>query len=138
MGRAPGRSAQGAFAARWLPVHRLDRDTSGCLLLARNPKALKRFARAFEERRVEKTYLGIVAGPVHPKRHYRMRTRHLADAHLAPDEWLQAAPQQAGSWWPAWQQWLAAHSGAMTKPPAIGAKTYRAIEDAPGQYVRQH
>ena len=32
------------------PVHRLDRDTSGCLLLARNPKALKRFAAAFEAR----------------------------------------------------------------------------------------
>lgn len=45
-------------------VHRLDRDTSGCLLLARNPRALKRFAAAFEERRVEKVYLGIVAGPV--------------------------------------------------------------------------
>ena len=46
------------------PVHRLDRDTSGCLLLARNPKALKRFAAAFEARQVEKRYLGIVAGPV--------------------------------------------------------------------------
>jgi len=46
------------------PVHRLDRDTSGCLLLARNPKALKRFAAAFEERSVEKVYLGIVDGPV--------------------------------------------------------------------------
>ena len=46
------------------PVHRLDRDTSGCLLLARNPKALKRFAAAFEARLVEKRYLGIVAGPV--------------------------------------------------------------------------
>lgn len=45
-------------------VHRLDRDTSGCLLLARNPRSLKRFAAAFEERRVEKVYLGIVAGPV--------------------------------------------------------------------------
>lgn len=45
-----------------VPVHRLDTDTSGCLLLARNPKALKRFARAFEERRVGKRYLGIVAG----------------------------------------------------------------------------
>jgi tRNA pseudouridine32 synthase/23S rRNA pseudouridine746 synthase len=45
-------------------VHRLDRDTSGCLLLARNPKALKRFAQAFEERLVEKRYLGIVAGPI--------------------------------------------------------------------------
>ena len=43
-------------------VHRLDTDTSGCLLLARNPKALKRFARAFEERLVEKRYLGILAG----------------------------------------------------------------------------
>ncbi|MCJ2178646.1 RluA family pseudouridine synthase [Novosphingobium album (ex Hu et al. 2023)] len=44
------------------PVHRLDQDTSGCLLLARNPKALKRFSAAFEERLVEKRYLGIVAG----------------------------------------------------------------------------
>lgn len=44
------------------PVHRLDRDTSGCLLLARNPKAHKRFARAFEERKVEKTYLALVEG----------------------------------------------------------------------------
>lgn len=44
------------------PVHRLDRDTSGCLLLARNPKALKRFAAAFEERLVEKRYLGVLAG----------------------------------------------------------------------------
>jgi tRNA pseudouridine32 synthase/23S rRNA pseudouridine746 synthase len=45
-------------------VHRLDTDTSGCLLLARNPKALKRFAAAFEARRVEKRYLGIVAGEI--------------------------------------------------------------------------
>ena len=44
------------------PVHRLDQDTSGCLLLARNPKALKRFSAAFEAREVEKVYLGIVAG----------------------------------------------------------------------------
>ena len=47
-----------------VPVHRLDRDTSGCLLLARNPKALKRFSAAFEARQVEKVYLGIVAGDV--------------------------------------------------------------------------
>ena len=45
-------------------VHRLDQDTSGCLLLARNPKALKRFAAAFEERQVEKVYLGVVAGEI--------------------------------------------------------------------------
>ena len=45
-----------------VPVHRIDTDTSGCLLMARNPKALKRFARAFEERSVGKRYLGILAG----------------------------------------------------------------------------
>ncbi|GAA0757359.1 tRNA pseudouridine32 synthase/23S rRNA pseudouridine746 synthase [Erythromicrobium ramosum] len=45
-------------------VHRLDTDTSGCLLLARNPKSLARFNKAFEERLVGKTYLAILAG--HP------------------------------------------------------------------------
>ena len=45
-----------------VPVHRLDTDTSGCLLLARNPKALKRFAAAFEARQVSKRYLGVLAG----------------------------------------------------------------------------
>jgi tRNA pseudouridine32 synthase/23S rRNA pseudouridine746 synthase len=48
---------------RWpLPVHRLDRDTSGCLLLARNPKAHKRFTAAFEAKQVEKQYLAILSG----------------------------------------------------------------------------
>jgi tRNA pseudouridine32 synthase/23S rRNA pseudouridine746 synthase len=41
-------------------VHRLDRDTSGCLLLARNPKAHKRFSAAFEAGRVEKVYWAVV------------------------------------------------------------------------------
>jgi tRNA pseudouridine32 synthase / 23S rRNA pseudouridine746 synthase len=50
------------FQRRPVPVHRLDADTSGCLLLARNPKALKRFAAAFEARQVIKRYLGILAG----------------------------------------------------------------------------
>jgi tRNA pseudouridine32 synthase/23S rRNA pseudouridine746 synthase len=48
---------------RWpLPVHRLDRDTSGCLLLARNPKAHKRFQRAFEAGAVTKRYLAVLDG----------------------------------------------------------------------------
>ena len=45
-----------------LPVHRLDRDTSGCLLLARNPKAHKRFQRAFEDKKVSKTYVAVLDG----------------------------------------------------------------------------
>ena len=44
------------------PVHRLDRDTSGCLLLARHPKAHRRFTQAFEAGRVAKTYLAVVGG----------------------------------------------------------------------------
>jgi tRNA pseudouridine32 synthase/23S rRNA pseudouridine746 synthase len=52
------------FQRRPLPAHRLDRDTSGCLLLARNPKALKRFAAAFEERLVDKRYLGVITGTI--------------------------------------------------------------------------
>ncbi len=43
-------------------VHRLDRDTSGCLLLARNPRALKRFNAAFAEGRVEKRYWAVLEG----------------------------------------------------------------------------
>lgn len=45
-----------------VPVHRIDTDTSGCLLLARNPKALKRFSKSFEDRLVAKRYLGVLAG----------------------------------------------------------------------------
>jgi tRNA pseudouridine32 synthase/23S rRNA pseudouridine746 synthase len=45
-----------------LPVHRLDRDTSGCLLLARNPKAHKRFGQAFEAGTVTKRYVAILDG----------------------------------------------------------------------------
>ena len=48
---------------RWpLPVHRLDRDTSGCLLLARNPKAHKRFQQVFEAGAVAKRYLAVLDG----------------------------------------------------------------------------
>ena len=74
---------------------------------------------------------GIVCGPVHPKRHYRLKTRRLADPHLPPDEWVEAAPRHPGSWWPAWQAWLAARSSARIKPPRMG----KALADAPGTYV---
>ena len=48
---------------RWpVAVHRLDRDTSGCLLLARNPKAAARFGRAFGAGEVEKLYVAVLDG----------------------------------------------------------------------------
>ena len=46
-------------------VHRLDRDTSGCLLIARHPKAHRRFAAAFEAGLVSKTYVAVLDGVPH-------------------------------------------------------------------------
>ena len=43
-------------------AHRLDRDTSGCLVLGRHPKALRRLGQLFRESKVEKTYWAVVAG----------------------------------------------------------------------------
>jgi 23S rRNA pseudouridine955/2504/2580 synthase len=43
-------------------VHRLDRDTTGVLLLARTPGTAARLAAAFRTRAVEKTYWAVVAG----------------------------------------------------------------------------
>lgn len=50
------------FARLPVAAHRLDQDTSGCLLLARNPKALRRFGGAFAEGRVAKCYLALLDG----------------------------------------------------------------------------
>jgi tRNA pseudouridine32 synthase / 23S rRNA pseudouridine746 synthase len=45
-----------------MPAHRLDHDTSGCLLLARTPGVLRRLQMAFEAQKIAKTYLAIVEG----------------------------------------------------------------------------
>jgi tRNA pseudouridine32 synthase / 23S rRNA pseudouridine746 synthase len=46
------------------PMHRLDADTSGCLLFARTPKARARFQQAFETRAIEKYYLAVVGAEI--------------------------------------------------------------------------
>jgi tRNA pseudouridine32 synthase/23S rRNA pseudouridine746 synthase len=46
------------------PMHRLDTDTSGCLLFARTAKARATFQQAFETRAVEKYYLAVVAAEI--------------------------------------------------------------------------
>lgn len=59
-------SRLGAFdvGGRALPglPHRLDRETSGCLLLARSDRGLAALRQAFEQGQVEKEYLALVAG----------------------------------------------------------------------------
>ena len=48
-----------------LLVHRLDRDTSGVVILAKNPATQTMLRRQFQERKTHKTYVAVVAG--HPK-----------------------------------------------------------------------
>jgi 23S rRNA pseudouridine955/2504/2580 synthase len=48
-------------------VHRLDRDTSGVLLLARTPRAAAGLARAFQSRATRKIYWAVVAGAPSPR-----------------------------------------------------------------------
>jgi RluA family pseudouridine synthase len=43
-------------------AHRLDRDTSGCLVLGRHPKALRRLGALFASGQVEKIYWAVVEG----------------------------------------------------------------------------
>lgn len=48
-------------------VHRLDKDTSGLILFAKTEAAHKFFSALFEERKIEKFYLGVVHGsPAEP------------------------------------------------------------------------
>lgn len=48
-------------------VHRLDRDTSGCLVLARHPRAAAFLGEAFRDRDTDKIYWAIVVGSPRPK-----------------------------------------------------------------------
>jgi RluA family pseudouridine synthase len=60
-------------------VHRLDADTSGVLLFAKSPGAVKRFFELFESRAMEKTYLAVVIGA--PK-----QKQWICELSLAPDK----------------------------------------------------
>ena len=50
------------FQRRPQPAHRLDRDTSGCLVLGRHPKATKRLGQLFEAGAVGKVYWAVLSG----------------------------------------------------------------------------
>ncbi|MBP6515006.1 MAG: polyhydroxyalkanoic acid synthase [Steroidobacteraceae bacterium] len=81
---------------------------------------------------------GIISGPVHPKRHHRVRTRKGDEPRLAAGEWFATTAKAPGSWWPVWGQWLAQHSDAgRAAPPALGSASYAPVADAPGEYVLQ-
>ncbi len=45
-----------------LVCHRLDRETSGCLVMARTPEGQRRMSQAFADGRIQKEYLAVVVG----------------------------------------------------------------------------
>jgi len=49
-------------------VHRLDKDTSGIFLVAKNDKSLEFLQKQFKERRVEKKYIALVTGNLKTER----------------------------------------------------------------------
>lgn len=83
---------------------------------------------------------GIVSEPGHKGRTYQMQTHEVGDKHISSDRWLERAPKYNGSWWPAWEKWLAEHSSGLVKPPTMGnpKKDLHVICDAPGSYVFEH
>jgi len=48
-------------------VHRIDKETSGILLIAKTPEAFRELQRQFKEREVKKTYLALVHGKLVPE-----------------------------------------------------------------------
>lgn len=82
-----------------LVVHRLDRDTSGLIVFARDPDSQRHLSRQFQERLVEKTYLAVVWGRVREaggrielplKRDFARPPRHRVDlvhGRTAVTEW---------------------------------------------------
>jgi polyhydroxyalkanoate synthase len=81
--------------------------------------------------------VGIVNPPQAeaPPRHYRIATKHADGRYIDPDQWFARNEAHEGSWWPAWQSWLAERSGKRGKPPTMGSRDFAPIGAAPGTYV---
>ncbi|GJG92930.1 class I poly(R)-hydroxyalkanoic acid synthase [Cupriavidus pauculus] len=77
---------------------------------------------------------GVINPPVKKKRSHWTNDALPESAH----EWLAGAQEHAGSWWPDWMAWLGKQAGQKrTAPEAFGNAHYKAIEPAPGRYVKQ-
>jgi polyhydroxyalkanoate synthase len=79
---------------------------------------------------------GHIAGVInHPdaKKYQYWTNRNIAGA---VEDWLAFAQEHAGSWWPYWDQWLAAHDGEDVPARTPGDGKLKALGPAPGTYVK--
>jgi 23S rRNA pseudouridine1911/1915/1917 synthase len=92
LGGAPAEGGPGAHLPRLGLVHRLDKDTSGCLVIAKSEGALKALQAQWKGRTVEKVYLALCHGRLADSgridtpygRHPRDRTRFTGRLRTAP------------------------------------------------------
>jgi len=80
---------------------------------------------------------GILSEPGHPRRSYRLATKAPDQGYIDPDTWYAANAPREGSWWTAWNSWLARRSGTPIAPPPLGNADagFSPLADAPGRYV---
>jgi polyhydroxyalkanoate synthase len=76
---------------------------------------------------------GVINPPTKPKYQYWTGT---APSGSDVDEWVASAKEYAGSWWLNWLDWLKQQGDATVPAREIGAGKLKAIEDAPGSYVK--
>jgi len=75
---------------------------------------------------------GVINPPVANKYYYLTNAKNPP----SPDGWLAAAERHPGSWWTDWAAWVAHHGGGKIPARTPGSGRLKAIEDAPGSYVR--
>jgi polyhydroxyalkanoate synthase len=80
---------------------------------------------------------GHIAGVVNPPSAHKYQ--HWTSDTLPErfDDFVKVATEHKGSWWPDWIAWLAPRSGKQVKPRKPGTGRFKAIEDAPGRYVKE-
>jgi polyhydroxyalkanoate synthase len=81
---------------------------------------------------------GHIAGVINPpdKKKYQHWTNPMQTSYGDVDAWFAHAEEHPGSWWPDWNEWLAKLSGEDVAARAIGSGELKAIEPAPGSYVK--
>ena len=80
---------------------------------------------------------GHIAGVVNPPVQHKYQ--YWTNNTLPPsfDEFVAGAVESKGSWWPDWIAWLVPQSGAMVPARVPGEGPLKAMEDAPGRYVKE-